>query len=61
VDRMALDVTDAMAGLQLVPSAVEVFGDQAELDDQDTGEIEGRPLATLFLAKDDARLFHPCP
>lgn len=31
---MALDVREAVAGVELIPAAVEVFGDQAELDDQ---------------------------
>jgi hypothetical protein len=37
---MALDVRDAVARVLFIPAAVEVFGDQAELDDQDAREIE---------------------
>jgi hypothetical protein len=31
---MALDVRDPMARVKLLPAAIEVLGDQAELDDQ---------------------------
>jgi len=33
VDRMALDVTDLVARVLLIPAAVEVLGDKAELHD----------------------------
>src|SRR5450759_5907608 len=49
VDRMALDVTDPMARVELIPAAVEVLGDQPELDDQHAREVEGGRL-TPFLA-----------
>jgi len=34
VDRMSLDVTDSVAGIDFIPATIEVFRDQAELDDQ---------------------------
>ena len=37
---MALDVGDAVARIEFIPAAVEVFGDQAELDDQFAGQVE---------------------
>src|SRR5450759_5825047 len=43
-DRMALDVTDPMARVELIPAAVEVLGDQPELDDQHAREVEGGRL-----------------
>src|ERR1700759_5751412 len=45
---MALDVTDPVARIQLVPAADEVLGDQTELDDQHARQVEGGDLATLF-------------
>ena len=51
VDHMALDVADPVAGVELVPAAVEVFGDQAELDDQDARQVGRCHLAPLFAPK----------
>ena len=48
VDRMALDVRDPVAGVEFVPAAVEVFGDQAELDDQDARQVEIGDLTPFF-------------
>ena len=36
---MALDVRDPVAGVEFVPAAVEVFGDEAELDDQNGRQV----------------------
>jgi hypothetical protein len=48
VHRTVLDVTDPVARVEFVPATVEVFGDQAELDDQDGGRIDRSPLPALF-------------
>ena len=48
VDRMALDVRDPVAGVEFVPAAVEVLGDEAELDDQDARQVESGRLAPFF-------------
>ena len=45
---MALDVRDPAAGIELVPAAVEVLGDQAELDDQDARQVERSLLPALL-------------
>jgi hypothetical protein len=37
-----------MAGVELIPAAVEVLGDQAELDDQDARQVERSLLSALF-------------
>jgi hypothetical protein len=42
-------VRDPMAGVEIVPAAVEVLGDRAELDDQDARQV-GRSLLAPFLA-----------
>jgi hypothetical protein len=45
---MALDVGDPMAGVELVPSSVEVLRDLSKLDDQFSRKIHGGGLASLF-------------
>ena len=57
MDGVALDVRDAVAGVLLIPAAVEVFGDQAELDDQDVREIEAGDFTALFLPQAQQCLF----
>jgi hypothetical protein len=42
---MSLDVGDPVAGIEFVLAAVEVLGDEAEQDDWDVREVEGRLLA----------------
>jgi len=49
VKRTALHVTDPVARVLLVPTAVEVLGGEAELDDQHAREVEG-DILTSFLA-----------
>jgi hypothetical protein len=56
VDRVALDVRDPMAGVEFVPAAVEVLGDQAELDDQDARQV-GRSLLALFFVPEPQKGF----
>ncbi|OIQ72940.1 hypothetical protein GALL_454300 [mine drainage metagenome] len=51
VDRVALDVRDAVARVELIPAAVEVLGDEAKLDDQDARKVERSLLAALFPPK----------
>jgi hypothetical protein len=46
---MALDVRDPVARVQLIPAAVEVFGDEAQLDDQLSRQVLCGRL-TPFLA-----------
>ena len=59
VDRMALDVSDPVAGVEFIPAAVEVFRDQAELDDQDGREVWGAsPRFSRQSRKGPSR---PCP
>ena len=48
VDRMTLDVRDPVAGVEFIPAAVEVLGDQAELDDQDARKVRRSLLAAFF-------------
>jgi hypothetical protein len=45
---MALDIRDPVARVQFIPAAVEVLGDQAELDDQDAGwrAVSSLPMIT---------------
>jgi hypothetical protein len=38
-----------VAGVLFVPPAVEVLGDQAELNDQNVRQVEGGDLPSLFL------------
>jgi hypothetical protein len=45
---MALNVRDPVAGVKLIPTAVEVLGGEAELDGQDAREVGGRLLAAFF-------------
>jgi hypothetical protein len=45
---MALDVRDPLAGVEFIPAAVEVLGDQAELDDQDARQVGRCDLTPLF-------------
>jgi hypothetical protein len=49
VDGMALDLTHPMARVEFVPAAIEVLGDQAELDDQDAREVGSGRLASFLL------------
>jgi hypothetical protein len=56
VDGMALDVTDLVTRVQLVPAAVEVLGDQPELDDQDARKIGRGGLTPLFAPEPRQRL-----
>jgi hypothetical protein len=48
MDCVALDARDPVTGVKLVPAAIEVLGDQAELDDQDPREVGWSLLAALF-------------
>jgi hypothetical protein len=45
---MALDVRDPVARVLFIPAPVEVFGDEAELDDQDARQIEIGDLTAFF-------------
>jgi hypothetical protein len=47
---MALNVRDAVAGVELIPAAVEVFGDQAQLNDQNARQIDSGGLTSFFAA-----------
>ena len=49
MDDMPLNVADPITRILLVPAAVEVFGGQAELDNQDTGEVDRGHLTPLLL------------
>jgi hypothetical protein len=48
MDRVALDVGDPVAGVEFVPAAVEVLGDETKLDNQDGREVEGGRFTALF-------------
>jgi hypothetical protein len=45
---MALDVRDPVARVLFIPAAVEVLGDQAELDDQNARQVKSSRLTSLF-------------
>src|SRR5262249_60711312 len=44
----ALDIFDHLPGRALVPSSIEVFGREPELDDEIAGEVLGLDLAPFF-------------
>ena len=52
---MALDVRDAVVRVLFIPATVEVFSDQAELNDQDARQVQSRRLAPkrLFVLAHD--------
>ena len=52
----ALDVGDRTAGIALVPLPIEVFGRQAELDDEFAREVLRPDLAALLLLQSDQGL-----
>jgi hypothetical protein len=53
----ALDIGDRTAGIALVPLPIEVFGRQAELDDEFAREVLQPDLAAVFLPQTDQGLF----
>jgi hypothetical protein len=57
VDGMALDVRDAVVRVLFIPATVEVFSDQAELNDQDARQVQSRRLAPFFAPQAMKRLF----
>ena len=61
MDRTALDIRDSVAGVLFVPAAVEVLGDQAELNDQNVGQVGGGDLTSLFLPQPRTGTSRPCP
>ena len=64
MDCMALHVIDPVTRVELVPAAVEILGDQAELDDELARQIE-RCRLTPFFAPQALEcllvLAHDCP
>ena len=54
---MALDVGNPVAGVELIPAAVEVLGGQPQLNDQDASQVERRLLAALFPPEPQKSLF----
>jgi hypothetical protein len=48
VDRMALHISDPVAGVEFIPAAVEILGDQPELDDQNARKVECGSLTSFF-------------
>jgi hypothetical protein len=43
-----LDVSDDVSRVGLIPTAIEVFCHQSELDDEVVGQVLGLDLAALF-------------
>ena len=46
---MFLNVADDTSGIRLVPTPIEVFSGDAELDDEVLGEILGRYFTTFLV------------
>jgi hypothetical protein len=57
---VALDVGDRTARIALVPSPIEVFGRQAELDDEFAERSSG-PTSPRFSCQRRIRAFSSCP
>ena len=58
--QLALDVCDALSGVDLVPASVQSLGGAAELDDEIAGQVLGFGLAA-FLAPEAEEGGSSCP
>ena len=56
MDNPLLDGSDFLAGLSLDPAAVQIFGDEPQLDDQLTREVQTCLLTALLPPECEERL-----